>query len=266
MRKKLTLLKSGFLISAILFSNLLFAQNQLTGTVKDENGKALVGVTIFVRGTKVATATDANGSFNVTVPKNRPVLVVSSVGYEPQEISVNGLTEIAITMKTSVSTLNTVVVTGYTTQKKKDITGSVAVVNVSDMKQVPSGTAESLLQGQASGVTVISSGAPGQGSNVRIRGITSIGNSDPLYIIDGVQGSIQDLNVNDIQSIQVLKDAGAAAIYGVRGSNGVIVVTTKRGRQGEARVNYDGYVGTQRPLKDGFNIANTQETDRKSVV
>lgn len=260
MRKKLTLLKSGFLISAILFSNLLFAQNQLTGTVKDENGKALVGVTIFVRGTKVATATDANGSFNVTVPKNRPVLVVSSVGYEPQEISVNGLTEIAITMKTSVSTLNTVVVTGYTTQKKKDITGSVAVVNVSDMKQVPSGTAESLLQGQASGVTVISSGAPGQGSNVRIRGITSIGNSDPLYIIDGVQGSIQDLNVNDIQSIQVLKDAGAAAIYGVRGSNGVIVVTTKRGRQGEARISYDGYYGTQRPLKNGFGIANTTQT------
>jgi len=249
MRKKLTLLKSGFLISAILFSNLLFAQNQLTGTVKDENGKALVGVTIFVRGTKVATATDANGSFNVTVPKNRPVLVVSSVGYEPQEISVNGLTEIAITMKTSVSTLNTVVVTGYGTQKKKDISGSVAIVDVGDAKKIPATSTEQLLQGQAAGVTVLNSGQPGGSSTVFVRGISNFGQTQPLYVVDGVQvGDMSNLNPNDIESISVLKDAGAAAIYGISGGNGVVVITTKKGRAGKATISYDGYVGTQRPL------------------
>jgi TonB-dependent SusC/RagA subfamily outer membrane receptor len=128
------------------------------------------------------------------------------------------------------------------------------------MKSIPSGTTESLLQGQASGVTVINSGVPGGGSNVRIRGITSIGSTDPLTIIDGTPGNMHDLNVNDIESIQVLKDAGAAAIYGVRGSNGVVVITTKKGRQGKAKVTYDGYYGTQQPLPDGFRMANTQET------
>ena len=127
------------------------------------------------------------------------------------------------------------------------------------MKAVPSGTIEALLQGQASGVTVINSGAPGSPSNVRIRGITSTGSADPLVIIDGTPGNMHDLNVNDIQSIQVLKDAGAAAIYGVRGSNGVIVITTKKGKPGKAVVTYDAYIGTQRPLKDGWNLANPTE-------
>ena len=136
----------------------------------------------------------------------------------------------------------------------------MAVVNVNNLKSVPSGTTESLLQGQASGVTVINSGVPGGGSTVRIRGITSVGGNDPLVIIDGTPGSMHDLNVNDIESIQVLKDAGAAAIYGVRGSNGVVVITTKRGRSGKAKINYDGYIGTQRPNKNGFRMANTMET------
>ena len=155
------------------------------------------------------------------------------------------------------ASLNEVVVTGYSSQRKKDITGSVAVVNVNNLKVVPSGTTEALLQGQASGVTVINSGAPGGGSNLRIRGITSIGSTDPLVIIDGTPGAMKDLNVNDIESMQVLKDAGAAAIYGVRGSNGVVIITTKKGKAGKARVNYDGYYGTQIPDKDGFNMANT---------
>ncbi|HVZ96371.1 MAG TPA: TonB-dependent receptor plug domain-containing protein, partial [Chitinophagaceae bacterium] len=249
MRRKLTLLKVGFIISAILFSNVLFAQNQLTGTVKDENGKPLVGVTIFVRGTKVATASDANGNFKVTVPKNHPVLVASSVGYEPQEISVSDLSEIAITMRTTVSTLNTVVVTGYGTQKKKDISGSVAVVDVGDAKKIPATSTEQLLQGQAAGVTVLNSGQPGGASTVFVRGISNFGQTQPLYVVDGVQvGDMSNVNPNDIESISVLKDAGAAAIYGIAGGNGVVVITTKKGRAGKATISYDGYVGTQRPL------------------
>ncbi len=151
-------------------------------------------------------------------------------------------------------------VTGYTSQKKKDITGSVSVVNVTSLKQIPTGSPEQALQGQAAGVTVLTSGAPGGATNIRVRGITSVGSTAPLVIIDGTQGSLSNLNVNDIESIQVLKDAGAAAIYGVRGSNGVVIVTTKKGRSGKVKLNYDAYYGVQVPFKNGFNIANTQET------
>ncbi len=152
------------------------------------------------------------------------------------------------------------VVTGYTSQRKKDITGAVAVVSVSNMKSVPGGNTAALLQGQASGVTVFNSGVPGAATKVQIRGITSVGSTDPLIIVDGTPGGLQDLNVNDIESIQVLKDAGAASIYGVRGSNGVIIVTTKRGKQGKAKLVYDGYYGTQQPLSKGYQIATPQET------
>ncbi|MDQ6903806.1 MAG: SusC/RagA family TonB-linked outer membrane protein, partial [Bacteroidota bacterium] len=163
-------------------------------------------------------------------------------------------------LKTTTSTLNEVVVTGYTSQRKKDITGSVAVVNVKDFKAVPSGSSEQLLQGQASGVSVITSGAPGGPSNIFVRGISSFGNVDPLVIVDGVQSSMHDINVNDIESIQVLKDAGAASQYGVRGSNGVIVITTKKGVKGRTVATYDGYYGTQQPLKGNpFRLLNSQE-------
>ena len=125
------------------------------------------------------------------------------------------------------------------------------------MKEVPGTSTEALLQGQAAGVTVINSGAPGGGSNIHIRGITSIGNVDPLVIVDGVQSSMHDLNMNDIESIQVLKDAGAVAIYGIQGSNGVVIITTKRGH-GKATITYDGFYGTQQPLANGFNLSGSQ--------
>lgn len=235
-------------------------QRTVTGRITDPNNQPVAGATVTVKGTNVATQTDASGNFSISVPGGRNTLTVSSVGFNSQDIDVANQSTVSASLATSTSSLSEVVVTGYSTQRRKDITGSVAVVNVNNLKQVPSGTTESLLQGQASGVTVINSGQPGAGSNLRIRGITSIGNVDPLVIVDGTPGSLHDLNVNDIESIQVLKDAGAAAIYGVRGSNGVVVVTTKKGRQGRVRVTYDGYYGTQRPLKKGWNIANTQET------
>ncbi|HEU5164596.1 MAG TPA: TonB-dependent receptor [Chitinophagaceae bacterium] len=250
-----------FLLSTILlmFVFAASAQKQVSGVVKSPIGP-VSGATVAVKDASVATQTATDGTFTITVPAGKSVLVISYVGLETKEVNIANLTNVDVSLATVVSSLNEVVVTGYTAQRKKDITGSVAVVNVNNMKVIPSGTTESLLQGQAAGVTVINSGVPGGGSNVRIRGITSIGSTDPLVIIDGTPGSLHDLNVNDVESIQVLKDAGAAAIYGVRGSNGVIIVTTKKGRPGRVRISYDAYYGTQIVDKDGFNIANTQET------
>ncbi|HLX91672.1 MAG TPA: TonB-dependent receptor [Puia sp.] len=243
----------------LLFSFTTFAQKTVTGRITSNTDKQpLPGATIQVKGTKVATQTGVDGTFSIKVPKDNSVIAISVVGFERMEIGLSGKTDIGeIPMVQSTSTLNDVVVTGYTAQKKKDITGAVAVVNVKELKSVPGSTAESLLQGQAAGVTVINSGQPGGGSNVRVRGIANLYNVDPLYIIDGVQGSMHDLNVNDIESIQVLKDAGAVAIYGIQGSNGVVIVTTKKGH-GKATINYDMFVGTQRPLKDGFKLAGSQ--------
>lgn len=250
------------IICCLLFSIQLSAQQKtVTGTVLNSKDNSPVPLaTITVKGTNNAVTTSSNGEFSISVPDGKNSLITTSVGYEQDEIFVGRQSRVSIILKAKESSLNEVVVIGYTAQRKKDITGSVAVINVADLKAVPSGTTESLLQGQASGVSVINSGTPGGGSTVRIRGISSIGSVDPLVIIDGTPGSLHDLNVNDIESIQVLKDAGAAAIYGVRGSNGVIIATTKKGKAGKTKLNYDAYVGTQRPNKDGFRIANTIET------
>ncbi len=260
MRLQLTLLRVWIIGSLLLFSNLIFAQKTVTGKIRDSNDQPVAGATIAVKGTNVGTQTDGSGNFSIAVPGGKNILSFSSVGYTPQEVNVATQSVVSVTLQIATSNLNEVVVTGYTSQRKKDITGSVAVVNVKDLKAVPAGSPVQMLQGRASGLNIITSGQPGSGSNIRVRGITSFGNTDPLVIIDGVQGALDNINANDIESIQVLKDAGAAAIYGVRGSNGVIIVTTKKGRAGRAVVSYDAYYGTQRPLKDGFHILNPQET------
>lgn len=257
MRLKLTLIKVWVLGALLLSSNLLSAQEKtISGKVTDASGKAIEGSTVVVRGSNTGTQSNADGSFTITVPNSNAKLMISSVGYEPQIISANQNNQ-QITLKTTTSTLNEVVVTGYTSQRKKEITGAVSVVNIKDLKQVPVGTGEEALQGRASGVTIISSGQPGAASDIRIRGITAFGNNSPLIIVDGVRGTLHDINVNDIESLQVLKDA-SAAIYGVQGSNGVIIITTKKGRSGKAKVSYDGYVGvtTKGP---GYDMASTTE-------
>ena len=258
---KLTVYRSWLTTCLLLFATIAFAQRTVTGRITSSNNQPVIGATVAVKGTNLATSTGADGSFSINVPSNSNTLVITSIGFADQEVTI-GSGPVNVSLTESSTSMNEIIVTGYSSQRKKDITGSVAVVDVQNMKQVPSGTVESLLQGQAAGVTIVNNGQPGAGSNIRIRGITSVGSVDPLVIVDGTPGSMHDLNVNDIESIQVLKDAGAAAIYGVRGSNGVIVITTKKGRQGKVRVTYDGYYGTQRPLKDGFNIANTEETAR----
>ncbi len=238
----------------------LIAQKTVTGKITDTGDKPIFNASVIVKGSNVGTNTDENGNFSIALPKGKNSLTVSSIGFEATDVNVPGNT-VHVTLSTRISTLNDVVVVGYSSQKKKDITGSVSVVNVSNFKSVPSGNAESLLQGQASGVTVVNSGAPGSDAAVRIRGITSLGNASPLFIVDGVQSSngLRDINPDDIESIQVLKDAGSAAIYGIQGSNGVIIVTTKRGR-GKPTITYDMYIGTQRPLSGNvWNLTNTQE-------
>ena len=261
-KKTSGLVKCYCLFIMLACSLSVMAQQAVTGKIINSNDRQPVaGATIQVSGTQTFAQSGNDGSFSITVPNANSILLISVVGFDKQEIPVSGRADIGEVQLTATdASLNQVVVTGYTAQRKKDITGSVAVVNVANLKAVPGGTTESLLQGQAAGVTVINTGQPGGVSNVRIRGITSPGNTDPLVIIDGTPGSLHDLNVSDIQSIQVLKDAGAAAIYGVRGSNGVIVVTTKKGRSGKAELSYDGYYGTQRPISRGYNLADPTET------
>ena len=254
----------GIFISAfmLLCCSSTLAQKKVTGKVLNANDQLpIAGASVQIKGGDVGTNTDENGNFSISARDPNAVLVISYVGYTSLETSLAGKSSLGnLLLSSTSSNLNEVVVTGYTSQRKKDITGSVAVVNVADLKTQPTGTTESLLQGQAAGVTIVNSGAPGGPSNIRVRGITSVGSTEPLVIIDGAYGSLHDLNVNDVQSIQVLKDAGAAAIYGVRGSNGVVIVTTKRGRSGKARIEYDGYYGTQQPLKGNvWNLTNPQE-------
>jgi len=219
--------------------------------VSATDGKAVAGATISVNGQKVSAIASEDGTFTVNASGN-VTLTVKSVGFANQTVSVAGTqSSIKVSLTEESSQLNEIVVTGYSSQKRKEITGSVSVVSVKDMKAVPSGTAEQMLQGQASGVTIIGSGSPGEGSTVFIRGITSFGNATPLVIVDGVQsapgdlGSFRNLSANDIESVQVLKD-GQAAIYGARGAAGVIIVTTKRGK-GKPTITYESYTGIQVP-------------------
>jgi TonB-dependent starch-binding outer membrane protein SusC len=256
-------LLAGLNTALLLFLSLsLFAQTSITGRVLSSTDKQpVVGATVQVKGGKSATLTGSDGSFTITSSQKVSALVITIVGYEALTVPVKGNSVGDIMLSTSTTSLNDVVVTGYTTQKKKELTGAVAVVNVKDMKNIVSGSPEQMLQGQAAGVTVITSGAPGGPSNVFIRGVTSFGNTDPLYIIDGHQLPYHDINANDIESVQVLKDA-SASIYGVRGSNGVVIITTKRGHAsgGRPTLTYDGYIGMQQPLGGNpFHLLNSQQ-------
>jgi TonB-linked SusC/RagA family outer membrane protein len=237
------------LLCCMISSLAVTAQTRHTGKVIGGDDKLpVVGASVRIKGTNTGTVTDVNGDFALSVSPGN-VLVVSYIGYQAREVTVQGDQSMTITLAPANSTLNEVVVTGYTSQAKKDITGAVATVNVTDAKKIPATSSEQLLQGQAAGVTVINNGAPGSASTVFVRGVTNFGNTTPLYVIDGVQtNNMSQVNPTDIESISVLKDAGAAAIYGVSGGNGVIVVTTKKGKAGKTVLSYDGYYGVQQPL------------------
>ncbi len=249
------------LFSCFLFSFGAIAQKTITGTVKDETGTAISGVSIVVKNDiAVGTTTNASGKFSLNLAAGITELTISSIGYLGQDVNVSDRTILDIVLVIDKLNLNEVVVMGYSSQQKKDITGSVAVVDMKSIKSIPAGSAMQALQGMASGVNVISSGLPGAESKILIRGVTSFGNTQPLVMIDGVQGSLNNISTEDIESIQVLKDAGAASIYGVRGANGVIVVTTKKGKSGKPVITYHGYVANQTPPSGNpLNVLNSNE-------
>ncbi|KAA5549123.1 SusC/RagA family TonB-linked outer membrane protein [Adhaeribacter rhizoryzae] len=233
---------------------------QITGRVTSASGEPLPGVTVLLKGTSNGTATDVDGKYSLSVPETSGTLVFSFIGYTTLERAFSGPGAINVNMADDAKALEEVVVTGYATQQKKDLTGSVAVVNVEEMTKQPTAQVTSMLQGRAAGVTVVGSGQPGQAPQIRIRGINTFGNNTPLYVVDGVPTTnINDLNPNDIANMQVLKDAGSASIYGSRAANGVIIISTKRGKD-KIKVNYDAYYGTQRPPQGNvWDIASPQE-------
>ena len=260
MPSKLTVIRWWLTGCLLFFATIAFAQRSVSGKVtSDADKQPIFGATVSVKGTNVATQTNAEGNFTLQVPSDRNTLVISFVGFESIEVPVTGAT-VNVSMKERTTTLTDVVVTGYSSQAKKDITGSVAVVKTEDLKSVPASNAESQLQGRASGVTVTTSNQPGDGASVRIRGLGSFSDNGPLFIIDGVPTTgLGGLNPNDIESMQVLKDAAAASIYGSRASGGVVIVTTKKGKAGVAKVTYNMYYGKQDPGKGWTNLLNTTE-------
>ncbi|MVN22571.1 SusC/RagA family TonB-linked outer membrane protein [Mucilaginibacter arboris] len=241
----------------ILFSTNLKAQsNLIKGVVKDESGKPLPGASVTVKGTAIAVATGLNGDFAINAT-NGTTLVIKFIGYNTQEVVVGDQQNLAIALKAQYNSLNEVVVVGYGTQKKENLTGSVAVVNVADAGKRVTNDVARALQGQVAGVQVNGSGVPGEGVSIRIRGVSSLTNNNPLYIIDGVQTQTPyDFPVGDIESIQIIKDGSAGAIYGFQGANGVVLITTKKGKAGPLKINYNGYYGRQ------YNPKKLSVTDR----
>jgi TonB-dependent starch-binding outer membrane protein SusC len=279
-KKKLT----GLMWSLLLFTALTVqAQTrEITGKITDQkDGTPLVGATITVKGSKLSTATAADGTFSLTVPAGAKTLVISSVGFTSKETAVSG--NISLSLAAGDNALSEVVVVGYGTKIKRDLTGSVARVSAKELNNTPVTSFESALQGRAAGVLVEQqNGKLGQGIKVRIRGASSVSaGSEPLYVVDGVPVTVTnlssngaqtnplaDINTNDIESIEILKDASSAAIYGSRGSNGVVLITTKRGKAGKSKIDFGYFTGTQEPtrLREFMNAQQFVEYSRQAGV
>lgn len=254
-----------FLLFFILgvFSIAAFGQQVIKGTVTDANeGTTMPSVTVKVKGTATAAIADVKGNYTIKVPASAKVLIFSLIGYETQEVPIGTKSVINVALALSISNLNEVVVVGYGTQKKSDLTGAIATVNVKQLNLGGSiSNAAQALQGKTAGVLVVqNSRAPGGTVSVRVRGTNSISSTnEPLYVVDGfptANGS--DINPNDIESMQILKDASATAIYGARGANGVILITTKRGKQGESHISYSGSTSTQNVINP-FKMLNGKQ-------
>ncbi|MGJ5640681.1 SusC/RagA family TonB-linked outer membrane protein [Formosa sp. S-31] len=247
----------------LLSSMSIFAQQSktITGTVTEgEGGMTLPGVNVLVKGTTTGAATDFDGNYSINAT-SESILVFSFLGYVTQEIKVGSQTEINVALVEDLATLDEVVVVGYGAKKKSDLTGAVSVVDVDDAKKTITYDVAKMIQGQAPGVTVQSSGEPGGFVNIKIRGITSFRNNNPLFVVDGViVDSPYDFATGDIESIQVLKDASSAAIYGARGANGVVIITTKKGKEGKLDINYKMTTGFQNiPKNRWYSLMNREQ-------
>ena len=248
-------------ILLMLGSLSLSAQGTVRGKVTDSNSEPIPGATVILKGTTTGTVTDVDGNFSIAVSGDNPVLVISSTGYEKQEITVGSQTNIAVQLNDSDALLSELVVTGYTVDTRKQTTSAVSTVKTRDLAAVPTGNVEQQLQGRVAGLTVITNGQPGTASLVRIRGFGSFGGNQPLYVVDGVPTqNINFLAPDDIENTTVMKDASSASIYGARAAGGVIVITTKRGskKPQKLQVSYDALVGFTDPGK-GQDMLNPQE-------
>ena len=237
------------LLSAVAFRRRPTAEVPVTGKVVDEKGEALPGVNVLVKGTNIGTATNTDGQYTINAPEGS-TLVFSFVGYSAQEVPLSGRTTVDVKFTApAAQNLNEVVVVGYGTQAKREVTGAIASVKGAELVNQASQNPVSSLQGRVAGVQITNSGAPGAAPEIRVRGTGSITGVSPLYVVDGTflpQGAdLSFLNQDDIASIEVLKDAASASIYGIQAANGVVLVTTKRGQSGTPRINYSGFVGVQ---------------------
>lgn len=266
MPKQLPLPKRGMLLALFfsLFSMIAVAQKTVVGKVAGgTDNRPIAGATVTVKGTKVATQTDINGTYKIAVPNDNSIIVITAVGFETIELSAAGKTDVSTSLTQSTTSLNEVVVIGYGTQKRKDLTGSVSSVTAAQIEKVPVTSAEQALQGRAAGVQIVNNdGAPGGNISVLIRGVGSLasGGNAPLFVVDGypTSGGINNINPNDIASIDVLKDASATAVYGIRAANGVVIITTKKGFKNKVQVSLDMYEAIQSKPKQ-YDLLNAQQ-------
>ena len=238
---------------------------QVSGQVVDQDGEALIGATVKVKGSTTGVVTDYEGNFQLNAPSDA-TLVVSYVGYKDREIAVRGRAILGqIQLEADAQVLDQVVVVGYGTQKKADLTGSVSIVNADELKRVSHNNISSMLEGKVAGVQITTDGQPGADPSVRIRGLGTFGSTAPLYVIDGVPmgTTIRDFSPNDIETIQVLKDASAGAIYGSRAANGVVIITTKGGKKDQPlKVDYKGYFGIDKISSGVYDVMNAEQYSR----
>lgn len=264
MRKRKSNLMKGILFALLLtFSLSAFSQNiTVKGYVVDSSGEPLIGVTVQVQGAASGTITDINGNFSIPNVPSNAILEISYVGMRTQSVHVNGRTSINIALEEDTELLDEVVVVGYGTVRKSDVTGAVAVIGTKEIEAMPVINPLQAMQGKMAGVDITSNDRPGETGSIRIRGERSLNATNaPLYVVDGIplQGTgIENLNPNDIESINVLKDASATAIYGSRGANGVVLITTKRGKQGSLNLNYSSTVSVM-TLHDHMEMMDSGE-------
>lgn len=242
------------LLIMLLTTSFVFAQVTVTGNVRDERGDEVIGATVLLIGSQHGVITDVDGNFKLNVPNAKTaVLQISYVGYETQKIALKGKTKISVTLAEVANALNEVMVVAYGTQKKETLTGAISSVKTDGLLRSPNASIASSLAGQVTGLSSVStSGQPGkEDPSIYIRGVGSLteGASSPLILVDGVERSFFQMDPNEIESVTVLKDASATAVFGVRGANGVILVTTRRGQEGKATISITSSVGVQQPTR-----------------
>ncbi len=240
-----------FILFLLMLNSSIFAQKTVTGKITDTDNMPIPGASVLVKGTKSGTNTDANGNYSIALPAGKSVLTISSIGFEKQDVTVSGNSVPTVKLVAGKNDLNEVIVTGYSKQNKRDVTGAVSTISADVVAKTPVTDVGSVLQGHVAGVSVDAQGGPGSTATVRIRGFGSNGNNDVLYVIDGVQmrGGNNLLNPNDIETITVLKDPSITSLYGAEGGNGVIVVTTKTGKVGAPKLDYSSYASWETPTK-----------------